>query len=187
MTHLSEEIEAYVIICPACHHEELVGALFCSECGAELFHLKVSPPKTRSYDASGSLSQTGRQKSPGTGKVASPRSPTAPLVSLRIPDTGQVIPLEEGDEFTLGRISGNQPILPDIDLTPYKAYEGGVSRLHATIRVFENQVTVTDLGSANGTRINGKKIAAHQPCEISNEDIITLGRFKAQILIQRKP
>jgi pSer/pThr/pTyr-binding forkhead associated (FHA) protein len=183
---LPEEKEAYVIICPACHHEELVGALFCSECGAELFHLKVSPPKTRSYDTSGALPQTGRPKGTGPSSVAFTRPPTAPLVALKVVDTGQVIPLESGDEFTLGRISGNQPILPDIDLTPYKAYEGGVSRLHATIRLVENQITITDLGSANGTRINGKKIAAHQPCQVNHEDIIALGRFKAQVLIQRR-
>ncbi len=100
-------------------------------------------------------------------------------------DTGQEIPLEDGEEFTVGRISGSQPILPDIDLTPYKAYEGGVSRLHATIKLNRDKVTITDLGSANGTRINNKKIAAHQPYTISNEDIISLGKFKAQVIIQR--
>ncbi len=106
------------------------------------------------------------------------------LVFFKILETGQTIPLEDGEEFTLGRISGSQPILPDIDLTPYKAYEGGVSRLHATIKIDHDQVTITDLGSANGTRINSKKIAAHQAYPLSNEDILSLGKFKAQILIQ---
>jgi pSer/pThr/pTyr-binding forkhead associated (FHA) protein len=99
-------------------------------------------------------------------------------------ETGQAIPLDEGEEFTLGRISGSQPILPDIDLTPYKAYEGGVSRIHATIKIVQNQVTITDLGSANGTRVNGKKIAAQQPYSLNNEDMLSLGKFKTQIIIQ---
>lgn len=173
-----------MILCPTCRHEELVGTLFCSECGAELFHLDVSPPKTVLY---------GTEIPSGAGVTSDPRNTensffeaqVTILVFLRILETGQTIPLEDGNEFTLGRISGSQPILPDIDLTPYKAYEGGVSRLHATIKVFQDEVTITDLGSANGTRINSKKIAAHQPYPLSNEDILSLGKFKAQILIQR--
>jgi hypothetical protein len=173
-----------VILCPMCRQEELVGSLYCSECGAELFHLDVSPPKTVLY---------GSENRPGSGTAPQPASESIPFfqarataqVFLRILETGQTIPLEDGEEFTLGRISGSQPILPDIDLTPYKAYESGVSRLHATIKIARDQVTITDLGSANGTRINSKKIAAHQPYSLNNEDILSLGKFKAQILIQR--
>jgi pSer/pThr/pTyr-binding forkhead associated (FHA) protein len=92
--------------------------------------------------------------------------------------------LEGTYEYTLGRVSGNQPILPDIDLTPFQAYEGGVSRLHATIRVDPDQVFINDLGSANGTRINGKKMAAHSTQELADGDMISLGKFKIQILIR---
>ena len=35
----------------------------------------------------------------------------------------------------------------------------GVSRLHARLRVFGRELTVTDLGSMNGTRVNGQRIA----------------------------
>jgi hypothetical protein len=172
-----------MILCPKCQHEELVGTLYCSECGAELFHLDVSPPKTVLYSTE---SRPGAGATPEAGSGANPffKAESNALVFMKILETGQTIPLEDGDEFTLGRISGSQPILPDIDLTPYKAYEGGVSRLHATIKIDLNQVTITDLGSANGTRINGKKIAAHQVYPLSNEDILSLGKFKAQIFIQ---
>lgn len=172
-----------MILCPKCQHEELVGTLYCSECGAELFHLDVSPPKTVLY---GTESRPGAGATPEAGSSANPffKVETTTLVFLKILETGQTIPLEGGAEFTLGRISGSQPILPDIDLTPYQAYEGGVSRLHATIKIDRDQVTVTDLGSANGTRINSKKIAAHQAYQLTNEDILSLGKFKAQILIR---
>jgi pSer/pThr/pTyr-binding forkhead associated (FHA) protein len=98
-------------------------------------------------------------------------------------DTGAIIPLEGGLELALGRISGNQPILPDIDLTPYQAFEGGVSRLHATIKIEKTEIILTDLGSANGTRVNGKKIVPHSTLTLENGDILTLGRFKVQVLI----
>jgi len=173
-----------VILCPMCQQEALVGTLYCSECGAELFHLDVSPPKTVLYGNVG-RPVPGTAPHPVSEANAYSHAKATALVFLRILETGQTIPLESGEEFTLGRISGSQPILPDIDLTPYKAYEGGVSRLHATIKISRDMVTITDLGSANGTRINSKKIAAHQPYPLSNEDILSLGKFKAQILIQR--
>ena len=173
-----------MIICPSCKHEELVGALYCSECGAELFQLEISPQKTAVYD-SWNIQGSPTPQSPPASKVEDIKETANAQVVLKVLETGQTIPLEGSDEFTLGRISGNQPILPDLDLTAYKAYDGGVSRLHATIKITEREVTITDLGSANGTRINGKKISAHQAYTLSNEDTLSLGRFKAQILINK--
>jgi hypothetical protein len=161
----------------------MYGTLFCSECGTQLTYLKPSPAKTAVYstDTPTSSSKEVEERKP---PHKSPSKPIADiLVSLKILDGGSIIPLEDGLEFTLGRISGNQPILPDIDLTPYKAYENGVSRLHATIKIDKEAVTVTDLGSANGTRVNGKKVAPHTQQFIQNDDILTLGKFKIQVLI----
>ena len=172
-----------MIICPSCQHEEMYGTLFCSQCGAQLTYLKASPTKTAVYTAE---AQAGLSKGIEEGKPPekpTPESLPDTLVSLKIMEGGTIIPLEGGLEFTLGRVSGNQPILPDIDLTPYQAYEGGVSRLHATIKIDKQAVTVTDLGSANGTRVNGRKVAPHTQQSLHNEDILTLGKFKIQVLI----
>jgi pSer/pThr/pTyr-binding forkhead associated (FHA) protein len=173
-----------MIVCPSCKHEELVGALYCSECGAELFQLDISPRKTVVYDSSNIKIPPSPQSVPGS-QAENVNDIPGVKVYLKVIETGQTIPLEDGDEFTLGRISGNQPILPDLDLTPHKAYDGGVSRLHATIKINEREVLVTDLGSANGTRINGKKITAHQAYTLNNEDILSLGKFKVQVLINK--
>ncbi len=48
-------------------------------------------------------------------------------------------------------------MVPDINLEPYHAFEAGVSRIHAAIRLVDDQVLITDLGSGNGTRINGNE------------------------------
>jgi pSer/pThr/pTyr-binding forkhead associated (FHA) protein len=170
-----------MIICPSCNHEEFIGALFCSECGTKLPYQDLSVPKTAIYE--------GEAKIPSEPlEPPSPRkSQSKPLpessVSLKVLDTGAIIPLEGGLEFTLGRVSGNQPILPDLDLTPYSAYESGVSRLHATIKIEKPGISVTDLGSANGTRVNGKKIPPHTPQLLENGDILTMGKFKVQVLV----
>ncbi|MFC1879649.1 FHA domain-containing protein [Chloroflexota bacterium] len=108
------------------------------------------------------------------------------FISLNLLSAEKIIPLGERKEATLGRVSQGQPVIPDIDLTPFKAYEAGVSRMHASIKIKENLITIIDLASVNGTRINGKKISAHIPYPIKGGDILTLGRFKIQILLSNK-
>jgi len=71
-------------------------------------------------------------------------------ITLHLMDTGQVIPLNDRSEFTLGRISDGQPSCRIFDLSPYQAYAHGVSRLHAVIKQASHHVLVMDLGSVNG-------------------------------------
>ncbi len=106
-------------------------------------------------------------------------------LSLKMVNSGQIIPLAGQNEFTLGRITDGQPILPDIDLTPFEGYAEGVSRLHAAIRITERGVMIVDLGSSNGTRINGQKIVPNVNYPLKDGDMIALGRIKMQITIRR--
>lgn len=166
-----------MIQCASCQHQDYEGALFCSNCGAPLSFKAKTPTVTDHFG----IPEAHPEPQPFTEgddyyDTASAR------VCLKVVDGGQLIPLEGVHEFTLGRVSGSQPILPDIDLTPFKAYEGGVSRLHATIRIDQDAIHITDLGSANGTRINGKKMPAHSSQELRDGDFISLGKFRLQIL-----
>ncbi|HKJ28114.1 MAG TPA: FHA domain-containing protein [Anaerolineales bacterium] len=167
------------IICPNCSFEEPDGAIFCSECGTKL----IGPDGL----ATATIQATsGKFSDPGT-----PSEPDAPLpvseaeISLHIIRTGQILPLIGRTEYTLGRISKGQSILPDIDLSPYDAYSQGVSRLHTTIKVKDNQIYIEDLGSSNGTRINNQKIVSHNEKMVQHGDVLALGRFKIQILIRQ--
>ena len=105
-------------------------------------------------------------------------------VTLHLLDTGQVLPLAERNEFTLGRISEGQPIMPDIDLSPYQAYACGVSRLHAVLKREARRVFLMDLGSSNGTYVNGKRLSPNVDHTISNGDVIALGKLKIQVLLK---
>ncbi|MBW8012145.1 MAG: protein kinase [Chloroflexi bacterium] len=104
-------------------------------------------------------------------------------VSLYFLDTGQIIDLDMGREYTLGRQYEGQPLLPDIDLTPYRAFEGGISKLHAKLEMGETDVKIIDLGSANGTWHAGKKIPVNTPYTLQHADLIMLGKLRIQILI----
>ena len=170
-----------MIICPNCHHNEVEGAIFCSECGS----LLEGAPGLATLNISGNASN--KLKGTITENPIHPPASAAleAAVSICIVDSGQVIPLEDREAYSLGRSAEGQPILPDIDLAPYHAYENGVSRLHASISFDEKQILATDLGSVNGTRINGQKIPAHKPWLIHHGDILTLGKLKLQILVRR--
>ncbi len=64
---------------------------------------------------------------------------------------GGEFPLKKNREFTIGRGSEHDMVL-DEDM---------VSRAHARISTFEDQVIVQDLGSTNGTLINGNRTERH--------------------------
>jgi len=167
-----------MILCPNCLHKEMHGALFCSECGAQLIFPNGVPTSSIKRTTTGFREENGKSKSPPP-----PVADSEAKVSLNIIATGNVIHLGLEEEITLGRVSEGQPVTPDIDLTPYKAYEAGVSRMHASLRIIEDRVMVTDLGSANGTRINGRQITSHIPYPVKHGDILTLGKFKIQVLL----
>lgn len=169
-----------MIVCPTCQHKEYLGTLFCSDCGARLVYQVETMPKTVIHSYSNRL-----QEMPILPQAPHTEPSILAVISLKVMGTGHFFPLPGNGDYTLGRVSGNQPILPDIDLTPYQAYEGGVSRLHATVNIKDQIITIIDLGSPNGTRVNGKKIDAHNPYPLKHGDILSLGKFKAQILVRK--
>ncbi len=170
-----------MIICPNCQHKELPGALFCSECGAQLVNVDIL--NTRSIQRTATDQLDLRTEIPDTLEKTATVKSAEPNVSLHIIESGQVLHLKDRKEFTLGRTVEGQPILPDVDLSPFDAFSLGVSRLHAAIRIVNREVVVTDLGSSNGTRVNGQKIVPHVDYPINHGDIIAVGKLKIQVII----
>jgi serine/threonine protein kinase len=105
------------------------------------------------------------------------------VVCLHFVETGQVLDLELNREYMIGRRHKSQPILPDIDLTPFNAYEWGISRLHASLNVLKDQVSITDIGSSNGTWHAGKRLLPNKTVQLKHGDLLNLGKLKVQILI----
>jgi pSer/pThr/pTyr-binding forkhead associated (FHA) protein len=102
-------------------------------------------------------------------------------ISLLILDPNQELIFEGVSEIILGRSAAASPGRVEVDLTPYQAYQAGVSRQHAHIRIQGTKVTVTDLDSANGTRLNGKLLPPQSASEVKNADVLTLGTLKIKI------
>ena len=133
---------------------------------------------------------TARLTMPGGGKAI--ELPTAPElsstgtdaeVSLHFMDTGQILNLKRGREYSVGRRHKQQAVIPDIDLAPFKAYDWGISRIHARIDMVGDSVKVMDLGSSNGTWYDGKRLPPNTPFNLRHGDIFFLGKLKIQVLI----
>ncbi len=71
-------------------------------------------------------------------------------------------------EIMVGRVKGNDVILP----------KQNISKRHALVRVHGARFIVEDLGSTNGTYVNGHRIAT--PVEVGSEDKVYLGDFVMQ-------
>jgi hypothetical protein len=71
-------------------------------------------------------------------------------------------PLDQ-DSITIGR-------LPSSDIT---IADPGASRSHAEVRPTDGGYALVDLGSTNGTMVNGRKVREH---ELEDGDRITIGR-----------
>lgn len=167
-----------MMVCPNCKHNNMTGAMFCAQCGAQL----LGRDAVTTQNISTEKFQSNVSKDPQD--VFQSFDGQGAWGSLHLLDTGQVLPLASRNEFTLGRVSEGQPIMPDIDLSPYQAYAGGVSRLHAIIKRDGDRILFMDLGSANGSYINGKRLQPNAEQYINHGDIIALGKLKMQVLIK---
>jgi len=168
-----------MILCSNCKHKNMDGAMFCAECGSQLVgkdSLTTQTINTEQFNKISSAKSANDTYQPFDGSDA--------WGSLHLLDTGQVLPLAARNEFTLGRVSEGQPIMPDIDLSAYQAYAAGVSRLHAVIRRDGKRMIFMDLGSANGTFVNGKRLAPNVEQSLNHGDILALGKLKIQILVK---
>ncbi len=170
-----------MIECPSCSHQEFVGTLYCSECGSRLMH--SAPVPTVEIPAEELKDQPEATKPSAS---AGPDLKSGAIMGLRVMETGEVISLIGRDNFTLGRAVKDQAVIPDIDLDRYQAYDHGVSRIHAEIRLTSEGVEVKDLDSVNGTIVNGEQIPSQESQPLRHGDTLQLGRLHLQLISRQR-
>jgi hypothetical protein len=154
------------------------GAIYCSKCGAQLIDMTVATHKINTAETRLEAEQGSSQTQPP------PPAQLQSWISLNMIESGQILPLADRTEFTLGRSAEGQPIVPDVDLSPYNAYANGVSRLHAVLKLIQEQIIIMDLGSSNGTYLNGNRLPPYVETPVAHGDIVNLGKLKIQMLIE---
>lgn len=154
-------------ICPNCE-KQVDATLFCPECGAALI------PEGKSDETmvmSSDQIRATHQRQWQSAEVGENRVIYGLMSGQRMP-----IQLHENEMVILGR--GDKEVDgPDIDLTPYGAHKMGVSRQHVSVGVSGDLVEVQDLGSTNGSFLNGRQMTPNQLYILRNLDELRLGSF----------
>ena len=168
------------ITCLKCGTRSETTQLVCVKCGAMLLdpssstvHMRIDPARLR-------LHRNRPEAKPAPAV-------TAHTVLLQIRGLTERLIFEEGAEFVLGRLDLTQPTARRYDLTRFGAHERGVSREHARLTFKNNQLTVTDLGSVNGTSVNLKRLMPHEPHVLATGDEVMLGRLSITLRFEATP
>jgi len=160
-----------VIICSSCKHAEYPGTLFCSECGSRLWESS----EDETAHLTGDLQET-------TQKLRAELLPghTAPMsghVAIHIHGSTDRLQLAGKSEYLLGRSDPKNEAVPDVDLGPYNGQQMGVSRRHASLLYNDFGLSIVDLGSTNGTLVNGRLLASGKMQMLKDGDEVKLGKL----------
>ncbi|MEK9164017.1 MAG: FHA domain-containing protein [Chloroflexota bacterium] len=166
-----------MISCPSCKNTEYEGTLYCSECGVQLWTL-MGDEGDEDTAALKRRSQIQREQAALADPPDSrPTAPAAGEIIVKIHGLGEQLRLTGQTSYLLGRADPRQQVIPDADMGPFGGQHMGVSRRHATLQHDAAGVTLTDLGSANGTMVNGRTLEASETVHLKDGDEITLGRL----------
>jgi hypothetical protein len=146
-------------VCPQCH-ETLVEAAEAATRPLNVRPLAVSAPRRGTT-----------QLAPNTGVLFQVLPSSAQFwLSLEYP-------------VTLGRTTlVNRDDL--LDLTDLDGYRLGISRRHCRLERRDTRLALTDLGSANGTYLNGEPLVPHQVYLVADGDQLILGMLHLTIFFR---
>lgn len=106
------------------------------------------------------------------------------LLQVKIGDQKIVLPIQ--DSMMIGRtVETDTAGTFAIDLSDFGGYQNGVSRHHAAITRHEGSLYIEDLGSTNGTRINGFQLTARRKYRLRDGDEVEFARLRALIRFVR--
>jgi hypothetical protein len=170
-------VEARWIECPSCGRKNRISEVFCCACGQLL-----EPPLSKTLETKQFADATDMLF---TDEYFGEDS----VLTFVVRDTGaryEVRPQMRRHEMVIGRSSSSGSMAPDIDLADADGAGLGVSRLHMALRYEEadNAVHIYDLGSSNGSFINGQRLHPKEIRILRNGDELRLGRLVLRVVYQ---
>jgi len=171
-----------VVRCRICQTNYVTNTIYCAECGAYL--LEPEELETEPMELA-QINWMGKTRTAPIGNVDLPR--TGPLsIRLIIGKDARRRELEVllVRAVRLGRSDPAQNIFPEVDLTDDLAMEKGVSREHAAIFSRGSVIMVEDLGSTNGTLLNGNRLDPYMPEAIQHADQLQLGQLLIEVRLR---
>ena len=169
----TEVAPAEPVTCPVCGLVNLAGATICSRCLTNWATTEI----TAQFDVKSAAVQAARTAG-GTTANLKPTGIILEIGSVQLPITIDGVVIVGRNQ----RVSDGQP-RSDVDLTPFGAAHKGVSRKHVKFTRDNLLIFVSDLGSTNGTLLNGQPIAPYARRTLRNGDELQLGQLKLKIIL----
>jgi hypothetical protein len=158
--------------CTHCGHQNPPDANYCANCGRP--QNRVTEGTTGALRIEDVVEATEAEAGLDAGAVVEELEPgTALLVAVRGPNAGARFLLDR-DLITVGRHPDSDIFLDDIT----------VSRRHAEFRRDDQRFWVHDVGSLNGTYVNGRRAEDHA---LSTGDEVQIGKFKLVAFVAAEP
>jgi serine/threonine-protein kinase len=132
----------------------------------------------------------GREMTPGDifcafcgQRQPSAQRTTAKLIVMGTNEMSAQFAITGEGESLIGRLDPNRGIRPEVDLSKYDP-AARVSRRHAKIVLQGSQFFIEDLGSANGTFINGQlRLTPKKPHALVSGDEVKLGETTLKFVV----
>lgn len=154
--------------CTHCGHQNPADANFCGNCGRPL-HASSDAATTASLRPEELEAFEAAERVDAHSVVSELSQGTALLHVLRGPNEGARY-LLDSDVVTVGRHPDSDIFLDDIT----------VSRRHAEVRREGSSFSVHDVGSLNGTYVNGRRV---EDQVVTTGDEVQIGKFKLMAIV----
>lgn len=155
-----------MLTCSNCGTPYTLSDAVCSKCGHVLLDTRSS---TIALQVDPGLLRLKRKQT-SAGRLHPEKA-----VTLTVRGMAERFIFEDGTEIILGRTDLLASDPGHFDLTRFGGHDRGVSRTHALLRFNDDNITLTDMNSSNGTFVNTNKLPPNVPHTLKDGDEITLG------------
>ena len=155
-------------VCPVCGESRTADARFCEVCRYDFVACAGGAPPTAERAPAAAAASRWELAVTVDPALDTEPDPAAPPPS----EPERIFPLDAA-EALCGRRDDRQHILPAIPL-----HDPGASRRHARFLVGRGgAVSLHDLASTNGTKLNGRDVVSGSVVPMAEGDEVTLGRW----------
>lgn len=172
--------------CASCGHENIAGALICEKCFALLIRTDNEQPSTTLMATEMAPFGTRSIEPPPDERMVriTRQAPTQPdSVALYVGDADAPLILQITSQAILGRYTPHSVSQPRVDLTPYGAFDKGVSRMHIILRRTDTGLVAEDMASSNGTWLNNRRLQPYTPTVVRSGDRLKLGQLEIEVYL----
>ncbi len=128
------------------------------------------------------------EAAPTQPSIVDPNVPRIPVrLRFQLADSETMFIVDIKKYMVIGRRGDSHDQQVHIDFKPYGAKKHGVSRYHAVLIATEDGITIKDVNSTNGTRLNGRLLEPLQSYLLKHGDELLLGSLRVSVCFLGDP